>query len=200
MWDTLASDQTLRETARALRGHGFDVLMCDHAQEAKERALALLPEGASVFTVTSRTSEQIGLLHDINESGRYRSIRKTLLTMDRATQRKEMTRVAVSPDWVVGSVHAVTRDGQVMIASATGSQLGPYVYGADHVLWIAGTQKIVPSVEEGFRRIEEYVFPLENERAQKAYGKGSAINDILIVRQQQPGRVTILFVREKLGF
>ncbi len=95
----------------------------------------------------------------------------------------------------------MTQTGQVLIASNTGSQLSPYAYGARHVVWVVGTQKIVKDFAEGLQRINEYSLPLENERAQQAYGKGSNVSKILIVNKEvQPGRITIILVKEKLGF
>ena len=87
-----------------------------------------------------------------------------------------------------------------MLASATGSQMGSAVFGADSVIWVAGTQKIVPSLEEGFRRIREHSYPLEDERTRNVYGRGSAINKILIVNGEQPGRITVVLVKQNLGF
>jgi hypothetical protein len=95
----------------------------------------------------------------------------------------------------------VTETGQVIIASKTGSQLAGYVAGAAHVIWVVGTQKIVPTLEDGMERIEEYTLPLENARALKVYGASSSINKLLIVNKEyMPGRTTMVLVKEKLGF
>ena len=113
-----------------------------------------------------------------------------------------MQQLGAAPDWAVGSVHALTQEGEALIASATGSQLPAYAYGASHVIWVVGTQKIVGNLEEGMRRIHEYTLPLESERARKAYGvPGSAVNKMLIVRGEvNKERITVIMVREKLGF
>lgn len=43
--------------------------------------------------------------------------------------------------------------------------------------------------------------PLEDLRAREAYGIGSGINKVLIVnREVVPGRITVILVKEKLGF
>jgi hypothetical protein len=114
---------------------------------------------------------------------------------------KESRRLGAAPDYIVGSVHAVTEDGQAVISSATGSQLAGYASGAEHVIWVVGAQKIVPTLEEAFKRIQEYTFPLEDARARKAYGMGSGINKILIVaREFKPKRISMVIVKEVLGF
>jgi hypothetical protein len=122
--------------------------------------------------------------------------------MDRKTQGSEMQKLGAAPDWVVGSVNAVTQDGHVLIASNTGSQIPAYAFGSGRVIWIVGAQKIVKDVETGTRRIYEHVLPLESDRAKKAYGvPGSAVNKLLIFnREAQPGRVTMILVNEVLGY
>jgi hypothetical protein len=98
-------------------------------------------------------------------------------------------------------VHAVTEQGQVIVASMTGSQVGPYASGAGTVIWVVGAQKIVRDLEEGLRRVREYSYPMEDARAREAYGIGSGINKLLIVnREVVPGRISVILVKEKLGF
>ena len=121
--------------------------------------------------------------------------------MDREMQGREMRRLAAAPDFVVGSVHAVTEDGSLVIASASGSQLGPLASGAGHVILVIGAQKIVPDLTTALRRIYEYCFPLEDRRAREAYGVPSGVNNILVInRVVIPGRITAVLVRESLGF
>ena len=105
-----------------------------------------------------------------------------------------------SPEYVIGSVHAITHQGQVLIASGSGSQLAGYAFGASHVIWVVGAQKIVSNLDEGFRRIWEYSYPLENERMQALYGTGSFPAKILSIEMDMPGRISILLVKEVLGF
>jgi hypothetical protein len=112
-----------------------------------------------------------------------------------------MRALAASPDYVVGSVHALTEDGSLLIASASGSQLGPLASGAGQVIFVIGAQKIVSDVAAGMRRIYEYCYPLEDARARRAYGVPSGVNNILIVNKvMTPSRVTAIIVKERLGF
>ncbi len=128
-------------------------------------------------------------------------MRAQLHTLDRVTQRNEMRKLGASPDVLVGSVHAITEQGEVLIASATGSQLGPAASGAGAVIWVVGTQKLVHTLEDGLRRIREHSLPLENERTQQVYGQASAINKLLIVNgEAYHGRITIVLVKHLLGF
>ncbi len=202
-WDQLASDAAIDERAKkALESHNVTVHVVNTGAEAKAKALSIVPKGAEVMTMTSMTLETIGLTKEINESGQYDSVKNKLTAMDRKTQGSQMQKLGAAPDWTVGSVHAVTEDGICVIASNSGSQLPAYVYGASHVLWVVGAQKIVKNLDAALQRIREYSLPLESERARKAYGvPGSAINKLLIINNEiQPGRLTMIIVKEKLGF
>jgi len=95
----------------------------------------------------------------------------------------------------------VAEDGRVIVASRSGSQLGLYVSGAGKVIWVVGAQKIVCDVAEGLRHMEEYSLPLEDQRAQKAYGIHSEIAKLLIFNKEViPGRITLILVKEESGF
>jgi hypothetical protein len=197
----LASDDRIRATAAALERNGMSALVVTTGEEARRQVLELLPEGAEVFNATSRTLEIIGVAEEVERSGRYRAVRPRLYQMDRLMQGREMRKAAAAPDYLVGSVHAVTEQGSLLVASASGSQLGPLVSGAGTVILVVGAQKIVPDLETGLRRIEEYCYPMEDARARKAYGIPSGVNNVLIVnRLLAPGRVTVILVGEQLGF
>jgi hypothetical protein len=197
----LASDERIAAAARALQSNGVDAVVVPTGQEARRRVLGLLTDGAEVFNNTSRTLEAIGVAEDIERSGIYRPVRLELYQMDREMQAREMRKLAAAPDFVVGSAHALTEQGSLLVASASGSQLGPLASGAGHVILVVGGQKIVADLETGLRRIREYCYPLENERALAAYGVPSGVNNVLIVnRVLAPGRVTVIVVRETLGF
>jgi hypothetical protein len=197
----LASNERIASAAAALERNGVRAVVVATGAEARSLVRSLLVEGAEVFNNTSRTLETIGVAEDIERSGRYQSLRLRLYQMDREMQRHEMRMLAAAPEYVVGSVHAVTEDGSLLIASASGSQLGPLVSGAEHVILVIGGQKIVANLDTGLRRIYEYCLPLEDERARRAYGVPSGVNNILVInRVLAPGRVTAILVRERLGF
>jgi len=202
-WDRLADEKTIENTVAALKANGIDAQVAENRQEAKRKVLELIPESSEAMTMTSVTLDTIGLSEEINKAdSRFRPVRDKLYAMDRNTQVQEMNRLGAAPEFAVGSVHAVTEDGYVLIASNTGSQLPAYSFGALHVIWVVGAQKIVKNTDEGIKRIHEHSLPLESERAKKAYGvPGSAVNKVLIINKEvQPGRIKLILVKEKLGF
>lgn len=139
------------------------------------------------------------------ESGKFTSVKNELSKLDRAKDGHLMQQLGAAPEYAVGSVHAVTQDGKVMIASNTGSQLPAYAYGASHVIWVVGTQKIVKNLDEGEERLYNHTLPLESARAQVAYGlpegyKSNVSKLLIVSREVNPNRITIVFVKELLGF
>ena len=197
----LASDEQISTAAAALERNGIQPLIAATGADARGLVRSLLPAGAEVYNNTSRTLEAIGVADDIERSGRYQPLRLRLYRMDREMQQHEMRALAASPDYVVGSVHALTEGGSLLIASASGSQLGPLASGAGHVILVIGAQKIVSDVATGMRRIYEYCYPLEDARARRAYGVPSGVNNILIINKVVTAeRVTAILVKERLGF
>jgi len=197
----VASLGTIRAVAVALEGNGITCTVVDSAEEAKLAVRSIIPVGAEVYNNTSRTLEVIGVAEDIERSGLYQPLRPRLYQMDREMQGREMRQLSASPDWVVGSVHALTEGGSLLIASASGSQIGPVASGAGHVVLVIGGQKIVPDFNTALRRIYEYCFPLEDRRARQAYGVPSGVNTLLVINKAiAPGRITAILVNESLGF
>ncbi|HSX09649.1 MAG TPA: LUD domain-containing protein [Candidatus Saccharimonadales bacterium] len=204
-WDTLVNSDSLTKTIDALKQNGIEAVVVDSAKEAKETVIKMLPEKAEVMTMTSITLETSGITDVVNTSDKFVSLRDKLAQLDREKDNLEMQRVGAAPEWTLGSVHAVTEDGKVIIASNTGSQLPAYAYGSSHVIWVIGTQKIVKNLDDAMTRIYDYVLPLETKRARKAYNLPDSFNSnvskLLIVNKEvNPTRLKIVFVKEKLGF
>jgi YkgG family uncharacterized protein len=198
---TVADDTRVTKTAAALEANGIRVLRAAEAADAKRIVLGLIPDGSQVHHGASQSLEVSGIIDEIEKSGRYDPVRPRIRTLNRNTEADEIRRLSAAPDVMLGSVHAVTETGSLLAASMGGSQLGPYASGAGRVILVVGTQKIVSDLEEGLRRIHEYSFPLEDARAQAAYGIHSAVNKVLIInREIIPERITVVFVDEALGF
>ena len=196
-----ANDERIARTSKALEANGIKTLIAENGPEAKRLFFELVPEGAEVFLGASVTLETLGIKDEIDKSGKYDALRPKMFAMNRETQGREIRKLGGAPDYAAGSVHAVTEDGHVLIASNTGSQLGPYASGAGKVIWVVGSQKIVKDLNEGFRRIQEYVVPLEEEHMQQLYHVSTNVSKVLIVNKEiRPDRITMIIVKEELGF
>jgi L-lactate utilization protein LutC len=195
-----SSVERLQVVARALESNGFQALIASSREEAKQLVLGLVPEGAEVHIGLSETMRELGVTAEIEESKRFEAIRPRLMQLDRETQMREIRKLATAPDYMLGSVHAVTEDGTLIAASGTGSQLAPYASGAGQLILVVGSQKIVKDVEEGLRRVREYSLPLEDARMKSIGRPGSLISKILLMQWERPGRITVILLDGTIGF
>ena len=196
----LPDEQTLAATVVALEEHGFSVDVVDDLDAAREAVLALIPEGSAVMTNTSVTLQETGIAEAIDGGGPYESARNKMMALDFATQLQEMKAIAGQADYALGSVHAVTREGTLVIASASGSQLASYAWGAANVIFVVGAQKLVPDLEAAHERIVEHSLKLEDARAYAAYGQNSFVGKVLEIHQENPGRIHVVLIRQSVGF
>ena len=204
-FSTLPDEPALASAVTALEEHGFSVEVVDDLDAARETVLARIPHGSSVMTNTSVTLAETGIADAINDGGPYDSARNRMFALANpgehsATQAQEMKAIGGQPDYALGSVHAVTRDGTLVIASASGSQLASYAWGAANVIFVVGAQKLVPDLEAAHERIYQHSLVLEDARAIAAYGQHSSVGKILEIHQELPGRIHIVLIRQVVGF
>lgn len=200
-WDVIPEDAVIERARATLQANNMRARIVGSREQARRDVMAMIPDGATVMNVTSTTLDQLGLSKEIEDSTRFDSIRRRIIALPQSEQRAQMRRLSAAADVVVGSVHAITEDGQILVASNSGSQLALYVFSAAKVIWVVGAQKIVVNVDQGMARIREHSFKLEDERMRKVYGMGSAINKVLLVsREVFPDRVEVLLVKDVLGF
>jgi hypothetical protein len=190
----------LDEVAAILRSNNIDAVVVEDGEAARAYVLGLIPRGSEVHTGKSKTLEDIGLYGELVESGRYDAVRPRMAAMDRETQAREMRKLSAAPDFMLGSVAAITADGTLVAASATGSQLSAYAAGAGRLILVVGGQKLVPDLDAAMRRIREVVFPWENDRVRERMGVDTALEKVLLILGEwRPGRTTVVLVREPVG-
>ncbi len=201
MFTEIPSDEVIAQTAAALTANGLEAFVVENGQAAKDKLAELIPAGAEIMTMTSKTLDTIGASDMISNSGKYQPVRAKFADKNLDPFMKRA--LGSVSDWTIGSAHAVTHEGQLMIASNTGSQQAAETYGSPHVVFVIGAQKIVKDREEGFKRIYEYVLPLESVRANKAYNitTGSFVSKLLMInREVAKDRIKVILVKEALGF
>jgi hypothetical protein len=195
-----ASEEALHRAAAGLKERNLEVHLIDTVADARLLLRELLPRDKEIFTANSQTLRLSGIAADIDGSEDFQSIRRRLPDLD--GDIRAQIKLAAAPEVVVGSVHAITEDGVMFAASASGSQFGPYAAGAERAFWVVGAQKVVPDFDTAMRRLRTYSLPLEDRRIREALPElSSFIGKILIFeREAFPGRGTVLIVRETIGF
>lgn len=202
-YEIIPSAEITERTAAALKERGLSVVVVNTKEEALNKAKSLIPAGASVMNGSSTTLQQIGFV-DYLKSGNsgWNNLHAAILAEKDPQKQSELRKQSVLAQYFLGGVQAITESGQLLIASASGSQLAQPAFSADNVIWVASTNKIVPTIEDAFTRLKEYIFPLENERMKTFGYPGSVIGKVLIFeREINPARkITIVLVNEKLGY
>ena len=204
-WDTLASDESIEKTAKALRAkQGYEVIVVESGKEALEKIKAIIPKGTSVMNGSSVTLEQIGYT-DYLKSGKHEwnDLHAKITAEPDQEKRVKLRKQSALSDFYMGSVHALTEEGEFLIASNTGSQLPHVVYTSHDLIFVVGTQKIVPTLSDAFERLEKYVFPLEDEHMKKLYGSGTRLSKIVVFKNESvysTRKIRLILVKEKLGF
>jgi hypothetical protein len=198
--ETAADEALIQKVAAAMRANNIEVHVVDTGEEAREAILAMIPPAAEVHSGKSKTLMDVGLWSELFESGKYDALRPKYTKMDRATQEREIRKMVSGPDWMLGSVNAVTESGDLVTASATGGQLGPYAMGAGKLILVIGSQKIVPDLDAALKRIDEVVFPYEDASVLERLKVHTSLNKILVLRGEwTAGRTTVYLVRESVG-
>ncbi len=202
-YDTLASKEIVEKTMKALRSRGINAEFVNTKEDAFNRLKKLIPAGAEVMTGGSTTLEQIGFTALLKSGNHpWKNLKDKILAEKDPAKQMELRKKSVTAEYMIGSVHAVVETGEVLVVNFTGSSIPAYSFSSDNVIWVAGTQKIVPTVEEGFKRLREYCLPLEDKRMKSIGYPGSGIGKFLLFEREvnENRRITLIFVNEKLGF
>jgi L-lactate utilization protein LutB len=201
-WNILPSPDIVHRTASAIGDRGIAVVMAANGDDALAIVKNLIPPGAEVMTGSSTTLIEIGFDEYIagGRSG-WNSLHAVITSENDEIKRAELRRKSVTADWFVSGANAIAETGEIVACDAGGSRVGAWPFAAGHLILVAGTNKIVPSLEMAMRRVSEYAFRLENARAQRAYGAPSSMGKcVILFREKIPGRVTLVLINEALGY
>jgi L-lactate utilization protein LutC len=205
-YNSLPTTDRLQKTIEAIRTRGVTVTLVETKESALTQLQALIPEGATVMTGASITLQQIGFESLLIEGKHpWRNFKDEILAEKDPAKQSVLRKQGTLSDYFLGSVNAIAETGEIIIASATGSQLPAYAFSSSNVIWVAGTQKITPTLETALQRVRDYVLPLEDQHMKQLYGNEarSVIGKLLIFEREAPylrRNVNLLLVNEVLGF
>ena len=200
--DEIPTDEAIETAVENLESNGFDVVVADSAADALETLQAQIPTGASVMNGHSTTLEEVGFTDYLTEGDHeWESLPDTIHRIDDDAKRQDARRESQTADYFLGGINAISQTGELVAGDRSGSRIGAYPFAASNVVIVSGVNKIVPTLDDALDRLESVAYPLENERANDAYGVGSAIAKQLIFRQElEDGRTTVVLIREQLGY
>ena len=202
-WDKIKDDKSIERTVSALGEKGYEAFVVDSEEEALSKIKELIPKGASVMNGSSVTLEQIGFVNFLESGGHgWDNLHEKILAEKDPAKQSALRKQSALADYYLGSVHALIENGEFIIASNTGSQLSHVVFTSTNLIFIIGTQKIVPTLSDGMKRLEEYVVPLEDNHMKEKYGVGTTLNKIVIFKGESSysaRKIRFILVNKKLG-
>jgi len=201
---TLASQDLLNATLQALQAKNIQPTVVKTAAEALEKIKGLIPAGKSVMNGSSITLKQIGFT-DLLKSGKHpwNNLHAAILAEKDAAKQAELRKQSVLSDFYLGSVHALTKDAEFIIASNSGSQLPHVVFTSPNLIFVVSSKKIVNSLDDAMNRLDNVVVPQENARLMEVYGVETSLNQIFIFKNENPmmnRNIQMIIVEEDLGF
>ena len=201
-YNTIPNDAALAETVQNMQGRAFDVSVVDTREQALDAIIKMIPQGATVMNGSSTTLQEIGFVDYLQKNEHdWQNMHTSLLAEKDPAKQRDLRRASVTADYFLGSVNAIAQTGELVAADATGSRISAYVFPARHVIIVSGTNKIVPTLADALARVRKHVYNLEDERAKKAYGFGTSLGKLVIIEKEAlPHRLTVILVKEKLGF
>jgi len=200
-WTKTPEEETLNSAAEAIAARGITVIVVDDKKAALEKIKELVPEGAEIMNGSSTTLIEIGFIDFLNsDKHRWRNLHEGILKESDDEKRNDLRRKSVTAGYFLASVNAIAKTGELVACDASGSRVGAFPFAAKRLILVAGYQKITDSLEDAMRRVREYVYPMEDARARKAYGMPSSLGKWVIIEKDFPGRTTLILVKEKLGF
>jgi len=203
-YNTLATQESTNAVVTALQNKGVDVQIVETKIQALDAVKKIIPQGASVMNGSSVTLEQIGYLEYLDDGTHgWIDLHKPVAAESDPAKRAALRKQALTSDYYLGSVHALTQTGEYIIGSNTGSQIPHVAFTSQNLIFVVGTQKIVATLSDGMKRLEEYVVPLEDDHMKRLYNSHTQLNKILISKGEAPmlkRQIHFILVKEPLGF
>lgn len=195
--------------AEAMKKRGFDAYYVSTAEEARAKALELIPEGSTVSWGGSVTIDQIGLKQAVIEGGYEVINRDEAKTPE---ERTEFMRKGLTCDVFLMSANAVSEDGQMVNIDGNGNRVAALCFGPKEVIVIAGMNKVAGSLEEAYVRARRFAAPVNAQRfdfetpcsktgmCADCLSPQCICSQMVVTRRTSSGRIKVILVGDDLGF
>ena len=195
--------------AEAMKTRGFDAYYVSTAEEARAKALELIPENSTVSWGGSVTIDEIGLKKAVIDGG------YNVINRDEAgtpEERTELMRKALTCDVFLMSANAVSEDGQLVNIDGNGNRVAALCFGPKEVIVVAGMNKVAGNIEEAYARARKFAAPVNAQRfnlgtpcnrtgmCSDCLSPDSICSQLVVTRRTSGGRIKVILVGEDLGF
>ena len=203
-YETVQDAVLVEKAVAELAAHNFKPQVVNTKEEALELIKTMIPKGASIMNGSSVTLNEIGFI-DYLKGGKHgwNNVHEAIVNEADLGKQAQLRLQALTSEYYLGSVHALSATGELVIASNSGSQLPHLVFTSPNIILVVGANKITETLDAAIKRMHEYVVPKEDVRAQAAYGRPTYLAKTLIMHGENPGmgrNVHVIIVNEPLGF
>lgn len=201
MYDEIKNKEEVEQTKKALEERGINVVIKNTKEEALNYLKETIPEKSSVMNGSSTTLGEIGFTDYLKNQSKWNNLHEDILNEEDQEKQNDLRRQSQAADYFLGSVNAISKEGELVAVDASGTRVGAYPFAAKNLILVSGTNKITENLDDAFKRTRQHAFPLEDKRALEAYGFNSTFGKwVIIEREIFPGRTTLVLVNEKLGY
>lgn len=176
-------------------------------EDAKRKALELIPEKSSVTMGGAMSAHEIGLV-DALKGGDYNFIDRDAMEDKRAAML-----AAYDADYFIASANAMTDDGIIVNIDGNANRVSAIAQGPKHVIFIVGMNKICDDLDGAMKRARNVAAPINAQRfglstpcARTGKCMDCKVPDticcqFLITRfSKHEGRIFVILVDDNLGF
>jgi L-lactate utilization protein LutB len=192
-----------------LQSRHFEAYYCATKEDALQKALELIPKGATVGWGGVMSAHQIGLMEALHQ-GDYRPIDRA--RCETPEEKLQAAKDSMFADVFLTGANGLSLDGEMVNIDGTGNRVAAIVYGPREVLVIAGMNKVSDTLEDAITRARTVAAPLNQQRfglntpctvtgtCADCKSEACICNQILITRHCRPvGRIKFILVGEDLG-
>lgn len=201
----------VQKTIQSLKRNNMAGYYVQSVAQLHELLVSLMEKGETVGCGDSLTLEQTGVF-DLVRRRDYRFLDKHKPGLCRE-EKREIYLQNFRADTFLTGINAVTANGELFNIDGNGSRVAPVLYGPRQVIAVAGTNKIVPSVDEAILRARQLSAPLDAKRLGKetpctklnrcidCRHEQRICNDfVLITGQFERDRIKVVFIQGEYGF
>lgn len=199
-FDQLPDEETLATVVSNVEERNISVTVCESGDQARSYLAEQIPQGATVMNGHSTTMEEIGFTDILSTADGFEYVGNQLDELE-DDARFEARRNATTADVFFDGVNAIAESGELIGANALGNSVGAWPFGAESLVLIGSTNKIMPSWTDAVERLREFALPLEDARAQEVYGQGSLVGKLVSLEYERvDDRTQLVLIKDQLGF
>lgn len=200
-YDTLPDEPTLDETKRNVEERNIVVSVFEDSEDAREHLIGRIPAHSTVMNGRSTTMHDIGFVEYLQQEPNFSYLKTQIQQIEDDDERRDARRKAITADVFFDSPNAIAATGEIIGVNGLGTSIGAWPYGANRLVLVSGTNKIVPTLEEAIDRVRDYAYPLEDARVQKAKNHRSMIGKLLIYEfEKLDHRTELVLIDGNYGF